>query len=146
MKVAVKSESVGEQQIEVMIVSRGSWERDVHLHQGSAPGYNYHRHHCDHRHHRHHPHRRRHHRHHHHRHNNDHQVVDTDGKTVLATLKAGSYFGEISILNMGTAGGDDGDGATVMVVMVMLKNLVRQSSNSLGEICGLLRPLCPLQD
>ena len=33
------------------------------------------------------------------------QVVDTDGKTVLATLKAGSYFGEISILNMGTAGG-----------------------------------------
>ena len=35
------------------------------------------------------------------------QVVDTDGKTVLATLKAGSYFGEISILNMGTAGGDN---------------------------------------
>merc|ERR1719225_1504985 len=32
------------------------------------------------------------------------QVVDTDGKTVLATLKGGSYFGEISILNMGTAG------------------------------------------
>ena len=148
MKVAVKSESVGEQQIEVMIVSRGSWERDVHLHQGSAPGYNHHRHHCCHSHHCHH----RHHRHHHRRHNNYHQVVDTDGKTVLATLKAGSYFGEISILNMGTAGGDDGDAATIMVVMVMvmlmvmLKNLVRQSSNSLGEICGLLRPLCPLQD
>ena len=51
MKVAVKSESVGEQQIEVMIVSRGSWERDVHLHQGSAPGYNYHRHHFHHRNH-----------------------------------------------------------------------------------------------
>ncbi|KAH0949297.1 hypothetical protein HN011_005310, partial [Eciton burchellii] len=32
------------------------------------------------------------------------QVVTADGKTVLATLKAGSYFGEISILNMGTAG------------------------------------------
>ena len=32
------------------------------------------------------------------------QVVDTEGKAVLATLKAGSYFGEISILNMGTAG------------------------------------------
>ena len=32
------------------------------------------------------------------------QVVDNEGKTVLATLKAGSYFGEISILNMGTAG------------------------------------------
>ena len=32
------------------------------------------------------------------------EVVVDDGKTVLATLKAGSYFGEISILNMGTAG------------------------------------------
>ena len=39
------------------------------------------------------------------------QVVDTDGKTVLATLKAGSYFGEISILNMGTAGGKYFNGA-----------------------------------
>ena len=34
------------------------------------------------------------------------QVVGDDGKQVLATLKAGSYFGEISILNMGTAGKD----------------------------------------
>jgi cyclic nucleotide gated channel alpha 3 len=32
------------------------------------------------------------------------QVVADNGKTVLAILKAGSYFGEISILNMGTAG------------------------------------------
>lgn len=32
------------------------------------------------------------------------QVVADNGKTVLATLKAGSYFGEISILNMGPAG------------------------------------------
>ncbi|XP_014669591.1 PREDICTED: cyclic nucleotide-gated channel rod photoreceptor subunit alpha-like [Priapulus caudatus] len=32
------------------------------------------------------------------------QVVADNGKTVLATLKASSYFGEISILNMGTAG------------------------------------------
>ena len=32
------------------------------------------------------------------------QVVGDNGRTVLATLKAGSYFGEISILNMGTAG------------------------------------------
>ncbi|XP_043604254.1 cyclic nucleotide-gated cation channel alpha-3-like isoform X8 [Bombus pyrosoma] len=33
------------------------------------------------------------------------QVVADNGKTVLATLKAGSYFGEISILNMRTAAG-----------------------------------------
>lgn len=32
------------------------------------------------------------------------QVVADNGKTVMASLKAGSYFGEISILNMGTAG------------------------------------------
>uniref|UniRef100_A0A336M3R6 CSON011683 protein n=1 Tax=Culicoides sonorensis TaxID=179676 RepID=A0A336M3R6_CULSO len=31
------------------------------------------------------------------------QVVADNGKTVMASLKAGSYFGEISILNMGTA-------------------------------------------
>lgn len=36
------------------------------------------------------------------------QVVADNGKTVLATLKAGSYFGEISILNMGTAGKECG--------------------------------------
>jgi len=29
------------------------------------------------------------------------QVISDDGKIILATLKAGSYFGEISILNMG---------------------------------------------
>ena len=29
------------------------------------------------------------------------QVISDDGKSVLATLRAGSYFGEISILNMG---------------------------------------------
>jgi cyclic nucleotide gated channel alpha 3 len=29
------------------------------------------------------------------------QVISDNGKMVLATLKAGSYFGEISILNMG---------------------------------------------
>ena len=32
------------------------------------------------------------------------EVVVDDGKTVLAMLKGSSYFGEISILNMGTAG------------------------------------------
>ncbi|KAK2188276.1 hypothetical protein NP493_137g02000 [Ridgeia piscesae] len=32
------------------------------------------------------------------------QVVTDNGRTTLALLKAGSYFGEISILNMGSAG------------------------------------------
>ena len=32
------------------------------------------------------------------------EVVADNGKTMLATLVAGCYFGEISILNMGTAG------------------------------------------
>lgn len=35
------------------------------------------------------------------------QVVADNGKTVMASLKAGSYFGEISILNMGTAGKEE---------------------------------------
>ena len=32
------------------------------------------------------------------------EVVADNGKTMLATLVAGCYFGEISILNMGQAG------------------------------------------
>lgn len=32
------------------------------------------------------------------------EVVTEEGKTVVATLKAGSYFGEISVLNVGLAG------------------------------------------
>ena len=32
------------------------------------------------------------------------QVVADNGRTILATLRAGSYFGEISILNVGNAG------------------------------------------
>jgi len=32
------------------------------------------------------------------------QVVADNGRSVLATLRPGSYFGEISILNMGNAG------------------------------------------
>ena len=32
------------------------------------------------------------------------QVVTENGKNILALLRAGSYFGEISILNMGSAG------------------------------------------
>ena len=32
------------------------------------------------------------------------EVVADGGHVILATLKAGSYFGEISVLNMGAAG------------------------------------------
>ncbi|KAJ0181241.1 hypothetical protein K1T71_003326 [Dendrolimus kikuchii] len=46
------------------------------------------------------------------------QVVGDNGKTVLATLKAGSYFGEISILNMGTAVYFTG----VMIILLILTN------------------------
>ena len=78
-------------------------------------------------------------------HNNIHQknpqVVDTDGKTVLATLKAGSYFGEISILNMGTAGT-----MTMTMTMTMTIMFIRQSTNSLSAVGRLLRPFRPLQD
>lgn len=45
------------------------------------------------------------------------QVVADNGRTVLATLKAGSYFGEISILNMGTAGNVSG-------IVVLFRGLI----------------------
>lgn len=55
------------------------------------------------------------------------QVVADNGRTVLATLKAGSYFGEISILNMGTAGKHLGKyrqaGPQNMVAKLYLVNL-----------------------
>ncbi|KAG7204244.1 hypothetical protein KM043_002070 [Ampulex compressa] len=57
------------------------------------------------------------------------QVVADNGKTVLATLKAGSYFGEISILNMGTAGKECGNRSKnngADVVGVPLKNPISE--------------------
>lgn len=49
------------------------------------------------------------------------QVVTDDGKSVLAVLRAGSYFGEISILNMGTAGNN------VVVDLINARNTTRIS-------------------
>ena len=51
------------------------------------------------------------------------EVVADEGKTILATLKAGSYFGEISILNMGTAGN------------VRLKKMVQRIFGVVGIEC-----------
>lgn len=48
------------------------------------------------------------------------QVVADNGRTVLATLKAGSYFGEISILNMGTAGKHLGKYSVQSIFLVKL--------------------------
>uniref|UniRef100_A0A182MLI7 Cyclic nucleotide-binding domain-containing protein n=1 Tax=Anopheles culicifacies TaxID=139723 RepID=A0A182MLI7_9DIPT len=52
------------------------------------------------------------------------QVVADNGKTVMASLKAGSYFGEISILNMGTADRiiDHVDGDRVTIFAALEKN------------------------
>lgn len=51
------------------------------------------------------------------------QVVADDGRTVLATLRAGSYFGEISILNMGTAGKSSPVVVFLITYFMLLNNL-----------------------
>ncbi|CAK1548488.1 unnamed protein product [Leptosia nina] len=69
------------------------------------------------------------------------QVMGDNGKTVLATLKAGSYFGEISILNMGTADGtecvDDtstGNRRTASVRSVGYSDLFVLSKNDMWDV------------
>ena len=66
------------------------------------------------------------------------QVVDTDGKTVLATLKAGSYFGEISILNMGTAGEK-----YFLISLSILLCCARQQTDGQCLLRWLQRLVCP---
>ncbi len=68
-------------------------------------------------------------------------MVADEGKTILATLKAGSYFGEISILNMGTAGGLSLKRRRQSVLHGVYSHCVRQSSNRVRPLRGLLRPV-----
>ncbi|XP_068086318.1 cyclic nucleotide-gated cation channel [Anabrus simplex] len=62
------------------------------------------------------------------------QVVADNGKTVLATLKAGSYFGEISILNMGTAGKTLGNRRTASVRSVGYSDLFVLSKKDMWDV------------
>ncbi|XP_058460630.1 cyclic nucleotide-gated cation channel alpha-3 isoform X4 [Malaya genurostris] len=62
------------------------------------------------------------------------QVVADNGKTVMASLKAGSYFGEISILNMGTAGKALGNRRTASVRSVGYSDLFVLSKKDMWDV------------
>ncbi|KNC32841.1 hypothetical protein FF38_01708 [Lucilia cuprina] len=71
------------------------------------------------------------------------QVVADNGKTVMASLKAGSYFGEISILNMGTAGKELGsvDSVSLSLSTKSLTSLLLSPSSSSSSSSSSLQSL-----
>jgi len=73
------------------------------------------------------------------------QVVADDGKTVLATLKPGSYFGEISILNMGTAGKHAHSILHVFFNMVYLSIAPSSNKNKVKAVCVFVCPFSHLR-
>ena len=58
------------------------------------------------------------------------QVVADGAKTILATLRPGSYFGEISILNMG----NEGNRRTASVKSVGYSDLFMLSKKDLWDV------------
>lgn len=69
------------------------------------------------------------------------QVVTDNGKTVMASLKAGCYFGEISILNMGTAGKELGkyrSPGQVYIIKRYNNNPVNVNQNKQNEFSDFL--------
>ena len=60
-------------------------------------------------------------------------VADDAGKTVLATLKSGSYFGEISILNMGTAGMIS-DETRFFCLRILLNDYIKMTLNEISHV------------
>lgn len=59
-------------------------------------------------------------------------VVSDDGKTIFVTLKAGAFFGEISILNI--PGNKNGNRRTANVRSVGYSDLLRLTKNDLWEV------------
>lgn len=57
-------------------------------------------------------------------------VLSDDGRTALATLTGGSYFGEISLLNLGT----EGNRRTASVVSVGYSDLFCLSRKDIADV------------
>lgn len=58
------------------------------------------------------------------------KVMSDNGRNILATLKAGSYFGEIAVLNMGSVG----NRRTASVISVGYSELYRLTKRDIWEV------------